>query len=600
MNWETYQLAMSLAVMLGALVFFMRGRLPGELIALSGMALLLMTGVLQESDLKQVFGNTAPLTIGAMFVLSAGLTQTGAVDWLAEMLIGKSKGSSQRFLILLAIIVMPLSAFLNNTPVVVILLPVVMAFCRRENAKPGKLLIPLSFFCILGGTITLIGTSTNLLVDGEARKRGLEPFTLFEITPLGLVYAAVGFLYLFVVGRKLLPDRETVASLIDSEDTRRFSSAMIVTPESASIGKPVSSLPGFEDPKKAILYEVTRNGERLRGIPLNKLELAENDILWFRAMPKQLAAIRKAKGLEIWSRAEADDEQGREVKIVEAIIGPRSPLVGQTIREFGFRNRYGVFVAAIHRQGVNVRQQYQDLPLAFGDTLLLEGPVSNLTVAREECDFLNLNENPLHTELPASAPIALTIMAAVVLVAAFGIIPITSAALIGALALILTKCLSLAQAYRSIEWNILFLIYGMLGIGQALDNSGGAAWLANIVITLTQESPIQHLGPIAILAAIYLLASVLTEMVTNNAVAILLPPVVIPIAAALDVDPRPFIVAIMFGASASFMTPIGYQTNTYVYGAGGYQFGDFMKIGIPLNLILWVLATLLIPIFWPF
>jgi di/tricarboxylate transporter len=286
---------------------------------------------------------------------------------------------------------------------------------------------------------------------------------------------------------------------------------------------------------------------------------------------------------------------GTEIKMVEAIIGPRSGLIGRSIRESGIRRRYGIVVTAVHRRGLNLREGYQDIRLAFGDTLLLEGPAHNLLRLRQEGDFLSLNESEIKAPRRSRVLLATGILAAVVLSAALELLPIASAALAGAVLAILTRCIDLREAYRSIEWNILFLIYGMLGIGRAMESTGGAELMAGAVV-----ASMQALGPIAILAAIYLLASLLTELVTNNAVAILLTPVAISIAASLEVDPRPFIVAIMFGASASFLTPIGYQTNTYVYGAGGYKFGDFLKVGLPLNLLLWIAATLLIPRFWPF
>lgn len=286
---------------------------------------------------------------------------------------------------------------------------------------------------------------------------------------------------------------------------------------------------------------------------------------------------------------------GETVKTVEAIIGRRSQWIGKSVRESGIRRKFGVIVAAVHRRGVNVSSAYQDLPLAFGDTLLLEGPTHNLARLQREEDFLSLNESKVVALRKSKVFLASGVMLAVIAAASLGLLPITSAALLGAVLVILTRCVDIREAYASIEWNILFLIYGMLGIGRAMELTGGAEMIAGHVVSLMKD-----MGPVAILAGIYLLASLLTEVVTNNAVAILLTPVVVSIAASMGVDARPFIVAIMFGASASFLTPIGYQTNTYVYGAGGYRFSDFIRIGLPLNLLLWTAATLLIPKFWPF
>ena len=597
MNHPDFPMWLTFAVLAVVFIGFLREWLPVEITALTGMGVLVAAGVLGQKDLGLVFGNAAPLTIGAMFVLSCALTRTGAVDWIAGKFTVWAGRSAARVMVVLALVVMPLSAFLNNTPVVVIFLPVIMAFCRQAELKAGKFLIPLSFLSILGGTVTLLGTSTNLLVAGVAEDQGQPPFGIFEITPLGLVYAVVGFLYLFFIGRHLLPARDTVSSLLDAEDTRQFCSAAVVTAGSPLVGARLIDHPLFADRQWTLVYEVARNGRRVEDIPLDALVLQEQDVLWFRAPARRLAEIQSEKGLTMLHEqvGAGGGTSSKTVKTVEAIIGPRSGLIGHSVRECGIRRKYGVVVAAVHRRGVNVRDGYQDLKLAFGDTLLLEGPEHNLARLKQEEDFLSLNESSLVPLRKSRVLVAAGIMAAVIVTASFGWLPIAAAALLGAVMVIVTRCVDVREAYESIEWNILFLIYGMLGIGRALELTGGAEMIAGQVVDL-----MRGLGPVAILAGIYLLASLLTEVVTNNAVAILLTPVVVSIAGSMGVDARPFIVAIMFGASASFLTPIGYQTNTYVYGAGGYRFLDFLRVGLPLNLLLWVVATLMIPLFWPF
>ncbi len=590
---------LTFAVLAGVFLCFIKEWFPSDLVALGGMSVLLVTGVLGEPELKRIFSNPAPMTIGAMFVLGEALTRTGAIDWLAHRFEKWAGRSMNRALLILALIVVPLSAFMNNTPVVIVFLPVMMAFARKSGLKASKLLIPLSFLSILGGTITLIGTSTNLLVAGLAVEQGQTPFGIFEISGLGAVYAVVGFLYLFFFGRHLLPVRDTVSSLLDAEDTRRFCSAVEILAGSPLAGQRLIEHPLFSDRKKTIVYETVRHGRRVDDIPLDALVIQEHDVFWFRATSKQLAEIRATKGVEMLHDKVSTDAPGGagdlEIKTVEAIIGPQSELVGKSVKESNIRRTYGVVVAAVHRKGVNLSEGYQNIRLAFGDTLLMEGPVHNLMQLQREGHFLSLNESVVKPPRKSKVAIAVAILAAVVLGAAFNLISITSAALVGAVLVIATRCMDVRDSYKSIEWSILFLIYGMLGIGLAMEKTGGAALIANGVVGL-----LQGFGPLVILAAVYLLAWILTELVTNNAVAILLTPIAISIAVSLGVDPRPFIVAIMFGASASFSTPIGYQTNTYVYGAGGYKFADFLKVGIPLNLILWGVAVFVIPRIWPF
>jgi len=595
---ENYQMLITFAVLVGVFVVFAKEWLPNDLVALGGLALLLLTGILDEQDLGVVCGNSAPMTIGAMFIIGEALTRTGVIDWIAFRFEKWAGKSLPRAILVLALIVIPMSAFMNNTPVVIVFLPVLMSFARSTGLKASKLLIPLSFLSILGGTITLIGTSTNLLVAGLAKEQGQPAFGIFEIAGLGVVYALVGTLYIFFIGRHLLPERDTVSSLLSAEDTRKFSSAVEVPAGSPLIGERLIKHPLFSDRKRTIVYEVIRHGRRVDDIPLDAITLQSRDVLWFRATSKQLAEIQADQGVTmIHKMTGTSDEadEGFEIKTVEAIIGPRSQLIGKSVRASNIRRKYGIVVAAIHRKGTNVREGYQDMRLAFGDTLLLEGPVKNLVRLDQEGSFLSLNETMIRPRLKSRMAVAVAVLALVVLVSAFNLLAITSAALIGAVVVILCGCLNVKEAYSSIEWNVLFLIYGMLGVGLAMQKSGGAEWIAMGVVGVLEQ-----FGPLAILAAIYLLTSILTELVTNNAVAILMTPIVISIAASMDVDPRPFLVAIMFGASASFVTPIGYQTNTYVYGAGGYKFSDFLKIGIPLNLILWGVAVLLIPWMFPF
>jgi len=589
-----FQMVFVMLLTLGVFIAFMREWGSPDLIALGALAAVLVAGILPADKMLNLFSNSAPITIGAMFVLSAALERTGVMDWLAENFTRLAGRSVFRAIALLALIVVPMSAFTNNTPVVVVFLPILMAYARKTGVGASKLLIPLSFFAILGGTVTLIGTSTNILVSGMAAKLGQPAFSIFEISSMGLVYAAIGSVYLIFFGHKLLPDRPTLSSLLSSEDTRSFCSQAVVAPRSTLIGK---CLPDtvLGKTRTVRIFEIIRDGLRVSDVPLDQLPLQAGDTLVLKGLARDVASIRESGDLLFETGQEPADSTRREVRMVEAIIGPDSPMLGKTIADLGLRRNFGVMAVALHRQGHNLLDQFATIPLEFGDTVLFEGPEANLARLREEDDFLSLNESTHKPFRTSKAAIAIGVMAGVVLLSSFEVMPIVSLALIAAVLVVLTGCLDPAEAYESIDWSILLLIVGMLGLGEALGETGAITMITDHLV-----AAFGNMGPHILLASVYLLATILTEFVTNNAVAVILTPIVIALAESLGLSPRPFLVAVMFAASASFATPIGYQTNTYVFGAGGYKFADFVRIGVPLNIILFFAATWLIPYFWPF
>lgn len=594
--WEYWFLTILLVVVF---VSFVREWLAVEVVALVGMFLCIAVGILPLDIALEVFSHPAPLAIGCMFIVSAALERTGVIESLGDWFEDLAGKTEKTMLVWLVLIVALLSGFVNNTPVVVVFMPIILGICRRKDWKASRFLIPLSYAAIVGGTVTIIGTSTNLIAAGIAEKRGLETFGMFEVSKLGLIFCVITTVYLLTLGRKFLPDRSTLASLIDTDNSREFITHAYLSEGSPLVGKDFSESP-FAKIRKMRLIEVRRNGLRVR-VPLKEIRFRDGDELFFKGSPDGLADVTKTKGLEVKGGDELGLEgvQTESAVLMEGILGPDSSLVGKSLAEIKFRQQFGVIILAVHRKGRNLREQFEDTKLAFGDTLLVQGSAEKMRRLFEQPDFINLSAPTTKEFRVNKAPWAIGALIVFVLLGAlggFGVvdkIPTVQLALGAVLFVLVTGCLDPKEAYAAVDWRIIFLIMGMLGIGMAMIHSGLLDAVAYQV-----EAVCGGLDPRIMIAMIYLLAAVLTELVSNQAVAVLLTPLAIQLGVQMGIEPRSLVVAVMFGASASFSTPIGYQTNTYVFGAGGYKFGDFFRVGFPLAFILWITASLLIPLLW--
>lgn len=599
MTWEIALIFGLLAVTFAAFVW---EKFSPDLIALALLVTLVATGLLPQKDALSVFAHPAPFTVAAMFVLSAALVKCGAVDRISNLVEHAGALPYAVVIFVLVVSVAAISAFINNTPVVVVFLPVVLNLARRMKIAPSKLLIPLSYAAVLGGVCTLIGTSTNLVVSGMIETKGLPPLHLFELAWLGVPMTLVGALYLALLGNRLLPSREMLTSILSEEERREYIAEAFVQPDSPAIGKTLAQA-GLTRGRGVRVLEVVRDGVAFH-LDADKTLLQAGDRLILSCRPKGIAATRAAAGIDLVTELNLGLEQiaAHEGSLIEAVVNPRAELVGRTVREINFRQRYRLVVLALHREGKNVREQVDTLPLEAGDVLLLMGTdqaINALAGNRDITLFDHSDRTPAKSK-PGHIPLVLGTIAAVILGECLHVVSIELGALAGCVLLCLAGVLKPKEAYDSIEWPVLFIIFGMLAMGLALDRTGAAAWLAGNIVGFAEHAVPSAHRAFFVLAAIYFVTMVLTELLSNNAVAALMVPIALGIAAKLGVRHEPFVIAVMFAASVAFATPIGYQTNTYVYGVGGYKFGDFVKIGVPLNLMCMAVALVVIPRVWPF
>lgn len=589
-----------LVVIVIAVALFVTEYLSIDLVAIMIMSSLVLSGVISPADGVAGFSNAATITVAAMFVLSAALLKTGGMQVLSAHLATLFKKNFMLGMFCMMLLVALISAFINNTPVVAVFIPIIIQVAHTANISPSRMLIPLSFATIFGGTCSLIGTSTNILVSGIMQDGGLPPFSMFEMTPMGLVFLLAGVVYMIFFGIRLLPDRREEHDLTKKFNIGAYLTEIELLDNAPSAGMRIMDTHLVKDLQMDII-EVRRNGVRFP-VPAGDMVLMPHDLLKVRSDVEKMIALKDHVNLNAPSSIKIGDDnfQSGATTLIECIITAYSEFEGKTLREVDFRRTYRAVPLAIKHREEILHEQLYETPLKAGDVILAEVKTHHLEQLKkmqdtQEMPFIIVSENTTTHFNRKKFVAVVAVMAAVVITATLELIPIMVGSIAGSVLLVLLGCINMKEVYDAIEWKVIFLLAGALSLGVAMEKSGLAGITANSLISF-----LGNYGPVAIVSGLYLATSLLTEVMSNNATAALLTPIAIVTAQSLGLSPLPFVMAITFAASASFMTPVGYQTNTMVYGVGQYKFMDFMRVGSWLNLLFWIIATLLIPVFFPF
>lgn len=589
----TLEMAILSAIIIAALICFITDFYPIDKVSILILSSLVLFRLVSPEEAIAGFGNPATVTVACMLALSYGIQSTGGLNYVANKIIDRAGTSELKILLAIMITVGALSAFINNTAAVALFLPLTIAVAREKHLDVGKFLMPMSFAAMFAGSCTLIGTSTNLLVYSSAVKQLDWEIGIFETAPAGLIFSAVGILYLLCFARHLLPSRQTRDSLTKEYHLRHFVTELTLQNDSPLIGLTIANTE-FREKYNVAVIEILRGTKRL--LPSARhTQLKPGDILLVQGDPQALMELKNQQGVILKAlTVEDQDLEDENIVLVEAFISPSSRLIESTLKEVDFRRTFKANTLAIRSHGRTIREKIGKIELEYGDSLLILTDRKQLEILRQTPDFLVLEEVRSNFLRKDKVYYAVGIFLGIILLAAFNILSIVEAAVLGTGLMLLTGCLKLRDLYSHLSWQTIIMLACLIPLGTAMANTGLSYLIADKLVEL-----LRPWGPIAVLSGIYLLTSILTSIMSNSATAVLMIPISLSIASQLQVDPKPFLMAIMFAASASFMTPIGYQTNVFILGPGGYKFIDFIKVGTPLSILFWLIASFLIPTLWP-
>jgi di/tricarboxylate transporter len=592
----TFEIGLTLGIIFMALVLFATEKLRVDLIALIVLLLVATTGLVRKEEVFSGFANPAVITIWAVYIVSGGLFKTGVADMLGAFILRLSGASEARLIAVIMLVCGMMSAFINNVGAVAVLMPAVIGIAKKAKIPVSKLLIPLAFSSLLGGSMTLIGTPANILAQGILVTRGLPSFGFFDITPMGSIVLFTGIIYMVLIGRHLLPVRETISDLKVSNQLRDYVAEVQVSPQSPLVGKKlVESKLGEEF--DLVVLSVRRDENLITRIHRSFI-INANDLLILEGSAQNLITAQEDLNFRIQPDHDIDlvDLDTEDSNIFEATLSPRSKIVGRTLKEVRFRDRFGFTALAIWRHGDVITERLRDKPLYFGDALLLQGPPGRVAALNDGNEFLVLQHVDIEKRNRNNkAPVAAGIMLLVIALAIFSNLGIAISMVIGSVLMVLTGCLTMDDAYDSIDWRTVFLVGGMLTLGIAMENTGTARFLANLLL-----GTIGDLGPSALLAGIYLLSALITQPMSNAAAVVLMVPIAVDTALGINANILTFVMAAVIGAATSFVTPVGHKANVLVFGPGGYKFFDFTRVGILLTVFLFIVSMIFLPILWPF